>query len=136
MIFVKKVITSAHSKSSNSSGFNPILQKFYKICEIIASKTVCRIFLIFCRSSFINNFMVKNSFSEPKNQNQKISRYQFIFLKNLHIVLEVLFVQINWKLFFESFFFQGLGAFFTTATRLIWELFFSQKNNFIIFFQG
>ena len=47
-IFVKKVTTSAHSKGSNSSGFNPILQKLYKmICEIIVSKTVEGIFLIF-----------------------------------------------------------------------------------------
>ena len=62
-------MTSAHSKSSNSLGFHPILQKFYKmICEIIVSKTMCGIFLIFYRSSFINNFMVKNGFSELKNQ--------------------------------------------------------------------
>ena len=27
-IFIKKVITSAYSKSSKSAGFNPILQKF------------------------------------------------------------------------------------------------------------
>ena len=60
------------------------------ICEIIVSKTVCGIFLIFCRSSFINNFMVKNSFSEPKNQQKlnisrpiyfkKISAYRFLGL--------------------------------------------------------
>ena len=66
---LKKVKTSVHSKSPNSSGFDPILQKFYKmICEIIVSKTVRGIFLIFCQSSFINNFMVKSSFSELKNQ--------------------------------------------------------------------
>ena len=33
-IFVKKIIITAHSKSSNSSRFNPIMQKFYEtICE-------------------------------------------------------------------------------------------------------
>ena len=48
MISVKKVITSAYSKSSNFSGFNPILQKFYEmICEIIVSKSMCGIFLFF-----------------------------------------------------------------------------------------
>ena len=75
-ILLKKVITSAHSKSSNSSGFNAILDKFYEmICEIIVSKTVYVIFLIFCRSSFINNFMEKNNFSEPKNHGKlNISR--------------------------------------------------------------
>ena len=52
-------------KGSNSSGFHPILQKFYEmICEIIVFKTVGRIFLIFCRSSFINNFIEKSNFSE------------------------------------------------------------------------
>ena len=75
-IFVKKVIACAHSKSSNSPGFNPILQKFCKmICEITGSKMVGGIFLVFCQSSFINNFMVKNSFSEPKHQRKlNISR--------------------------------------------------------------
>ena len=64
---LKKVITSAYSKSSNSSGFNPILQKFYEmVCEIIVFKIVCGIFLFFCQLSFINNFM-KNNFSEPQN---------------------------------------------------------------------
>ena len=43
------------------------------ICEIIVSKTMRGIFLIFCQSSFINNFMVKNNFSEPKNH-RKFSR--------------------------------------------------------------
>ena len=70
------MITSAYSKSSNSSGFNSILQKFYEIiCEIIVSKMVCRIFLIFFRSSFINNFILKNNFSKPYNhRNLNISR--------------------------------------------------------------
>ena len=73
---LKKVITNVLSKSSNSSGFSPILQRFYKmICEIIFSKTVCGIFLIFCRSSFVNNFMVKNNFLEAKNHRKlNISR--------------------------------------------------------------
>ena len=35
------------------------------IFEIIFSKTECRIFLIFCYSHFINNFVVKNIFLEP-----------------------------------------------------------------------
>ena len=37
-IFNKKVITSAYSKSSYFSGFNPILLEFYEmICETIVS---------------------------------------------------------------------------------------------------
>ena len=73
------MITSAYSKSSNSSGFNPILQKFYEmICQII----VCGIFLIFCRSSFINNFMVKNNFSVLKNHRKLNISRPIYFLKN------------------------------------------------------
>ena len=35
----------------------------------------------------------------------------------------------------EKFFFQGLGAFFTTAKPLFGSHFFPQKNNFILFFK-
>ena len=35
------------------------------ICEVIVYKTVGGIFLIFCQSSFITNFIVKNHFLEP-----------------------------------------------------------------------
>ena len=75
------MITSAHPKSSNSSEFNPILPKFYEmICEIIVSKTLCGNFLIFCWSSFINDFMMKNNFSEPKNH-QKLNISRPIYFK-------------------------------------------------------
>ena len=51
----KKVITNACSKSSNYTGFNLILPKFYEmICEIIVPKIKCGIFLLFCWSSLIN----------------------------------------------------------------------------------
>ena len=117
------MITSAHS-----SGFNPILQKFYEmICEIIVSKTVCGIFLIFCRSSFINNFFVKNNFSEPKNQRKlknsrpiyflKISTHRFVGLICTN-KLEGLFFFLKKKIF------QGLGAFSTTAKPLFLASFF------------
>ena len=75
------MITSAHSITTNSLGFNSILQTFYeKILEVIVSKMVSRIFSIFSRSSFINNFMAKNNFSVSKNH-QKISR-PICFLKS------------------------------------------------------
>ena len=131
-IFVKKMKTSAHSKSSNSSGFNPILQKFYNmICEITASKTVCGIFLIFSRSSFIYNFMMKNSFQEPKNRRKlnisrpiyfkKISAHHFAGLTCTNKLEGIFF-------FVDKIFFQGLGPFSTTATRLIWASFFCTKK--------
>ena len=99
-------------KSPNSSGFHPILQKVYEmICETIFSKTVCGIFF-FCRSSFINNFMVKKSFSEPKNH-RKLNTSRPIYFKEFpHTVLSVLSVQISWKDFFrKKFFFKDLELF-------------------------
>ena len=131
------MITNAYSKSSNSSGFIPILQKFYKmICEIIVSKTVCGIFLIFCQSSFINNFMVKNSFSEPKNQ-RKLNISRPIYLKKIsaHRFVGLICTNKLKGIFFRNFFFQGLRAFFTTTTQLIWRHFF-QKKQFYTFFKG
>ena len=130
------MITSAHSKSFNSPGFNPIMPKFYQIiCEIIVTKTVCVTFLIFCRSSFISNFLVKNSFSETKNQ-RKLNISRPIYFEIIqHNNLQVLSVQITWKdFFFEIFFLQGVGAFFTTATPLIWASFFSTffKGDYLI----
>ena len=124
-------MTSAHSKSSSSSGFNSILQKFYEmIYEIIVSKTVCGIFLIFSRSSFINNFMLKNNFSEPK-KHRKLNISKPIYFKKVSVHR---FVDLSCKnkseelFFFKKFFFQGLGAFFTNAKPLIWASFFSTKN--------
>ena len=59
-------IRRCYCKSYNSFGFNPILQKSCEmICEIIFSKTVRGIFCIFCRSRFINSFVVKNIFLKP-----------------------------------------------------------------------
>ena len=53
---LKKLRTSASSKSSNSPQLNTILQKFHEmISEKIFSNTVCQIFTIFCRSRFINS---------------------------------------------------------------------------------
>ena len=131
------MITSAHSKSSNSSGFNPILQKFYKmICNIIISETVCGIFLILSWSSFINNFMVKNSCSESKNQ-RKLNISRPIYLKKIsaHRFVGPICTNKLKGIFFRNFFFQGLRAFFTTATQLIWRHFF-QKKQFYTFFKG
>ena len=123
------MITSAHSESSNSSGFNPILQKFYKmICEIIVSKTICGIFLIFCRSFFINNFMMKNSFSEPKNQWKLKCLEIHLYLKKFRTPFcRSYLYKLAGRIFFRKYSFRGLPDFFTTAARLIWASFFHQK---------
>ena len=130
------MITSAHSKNFNSSGFNPTLQKFDKtvLCDNCLQNLV-RNFPDFCRSSLINNFAVKNSFSKPKNQ-QMLSILRIDYFKKISAHLFIVLICTN-KLegiFFQKFFFQGLGVFFTTATRLIWASFFSTQR--IFFFQG
>ena len=104
------MITSAHFKSSNSPGFNPILQKFYKmICEIIVSKTICGIFLIFCRSFFINNFMVKNSFSEPKNERKLKYLEIHVYLKKFRTPFcRSYLYKLAGRIFFRKNSFRGL----------------------------
>ena len=124
---LRKVITSAHSKSPDSSGFNSILQKYYEvICEITVSKTVGGIFLIFWLSSFINNFMVKNNSSEAKNQRKLNISRSIYFLKNSTYRFVGLICTNKLKeLFFQKKpFFEELGSFFTTAKSLIWKSFF------------
>ena len=82
--------------------------------------------------------MVKNSFSEPKNQ-QKLNISRTIYLKKnpAHRLVGLICAhKLKGFIFFEKTIFQGLGAFFTTATRLIWRHFFPQKSNFILFFKG
>ena len=134
-IFFQKVITSAHSKSSNSSGFNPILQKFYEIIrEIIVSKILCGIFLIFCLSSFISNFIVKNNFWEPQNHwnlnisitiyLKKISAHGFEDYTRTNKLEEFFF----FFFFFKKVVFQRLGAFLATTKPLVWASFFSTKK--------
>ena len=87
------------------------------------------IFLIFCRSSFINNFMVKNNFSEPKNK-QKLNISRPVYFKNIsaHHFVGLICTNKLERIFLEKDFFQGLGAFFPTAKPLIWTSFFSTKN--------
>ena len=63
-IYFEKLITSAYSKSFNSSRFNPISQKFHEIIwEIIVFKTVCGMF--FYRLRFVDNFTEKNRNIRP-----------------------------------------------------------------------
>ena len=70
------MITRVPSKSSKSSGFNLILQKFYKmICEIIVSKLWVEFSWFFVDRVLLIILWWKNSFSELKNlQMLNISR--------------------------------------------------------------
>ena len=107
------------------------------ICEIIVSKAVCGIFLIFCRLSFTNNYLAKNNFSELKNQRKTNISRPIYFLKNsAHRFVCFICTNKLEELFFRKYCFQGLGAFFMTAKPLIYVSFFSSKNLFHTFFQG
>ena len=131
-------MTSAHSKSSNSSGFNPILKKFYKmICKIIVSKTVGRIFLIFCRSISINNSMLKNSFSEPNNQ-RKLNISRPICFKKTSAHRFVDLICTNWLegFFFRKIFFSMTWSFFHDFNTTNLGVFFLGKKIILHFFQG
>ena len=94
-----------------------------------------RNFLDFLSIEFFNDFMVKNNFSEPKNH-QKLNISRPISIKKNFAHRFVGLICTNKPeesfFFFENFFFQGPGAFFTTAKPLFWALFF----NFILLFKG
>ena len=130
---------SAHSMSSNSSGFNPILQKFHEmICQIIVSKTVRGIFFIFCRSSFINNFMVKNHFSQPKNH-RKLNISRPIYFKKIsaHRFVDLTCTNKLEEFIFQKFFLSRTWSFFHDwKTTDLGVIFFHKKTNFILFFKG
>ena len=132
------MITSAYSKSSNSSRFIPILQKFCEmICEIIVYKTVFGISLIYCWSSFINNFIMKNQFSEPWNhQNLNILRPIYVKKKkNSRIILKIISTQISWMNFFSrKFFISKTWSFFHDWKTTDLDLIFFHKKIILQFF--
>ena len=132
-------MTSVYFKSSNSLGFNPILQKFYEIiCEIIFSKTVCGIFLIFCRSRFINNFFMKNKFSEPYKSPKVKHLEAHLFLKNFRIRFCRSNLHRSYKLegfFFSKIFFFFQISFFRTPKTSHLDVKFLLKKCFTLFFK-
>ena len=119
-------------RSSNSLRFNSILQKFYEmICEILISRTMCGIFLIFVVrvllmvSFWRANFGTIATFSDP-----------FIFKKFRQTVLKILSAQNKLeKLLFKIFFFKDLEQFLRMQNHLFGRHFSVQKINFIPFFK-
>ena len=73
--------------------------------------------------------MVKNNFLEPK-YHQKLIISRSIYFKKISAqrIVDLICTNKLGKFFFKNFFFQELGAFFTTAKPLIWASFFSTKN--------
>lgn len=129
------MITSAYAKNSNSLGFNPIYQK---ICEtllkITFSNTVCRIFLIFCRLCFINNFIIKNNFSEPQNHSElNISRTIYFTKISAHCIEGLICANKLKYFFFKNFFFNDLQHFSRLQNTHLGVIFLAQKINSILF---
>ena len=131
------MITSAYSKSSNSSGCNSILQKFYEmICEIIVYKTVRRIFLIFCQSSFITNFIVKNHFSEHWNHRNLNNSRPIYFKKfSAHHFEDSICTNKLEEFFFRKKVFARTWSFFHDCKTADLSLIFFHKKLILYFFQ-
>ena len=80
--------------------------------------------MVFCRSCFINNFTVKNSFLDPKTQ-RKLNILRPVYFKKIsaHRFVGLICTNKLEEFFFQKNLFQGLGAF-------------STKKNVILFFKG
>ena len=136
MNLFKTLITSAYSKSSNSAGLNPVLLKFHeKICEIIVSKTWYGVFLIFCCSCFVNNFIVKNKFSKRNiTKSSNILRSIYFLKISSHHFENFIYTKSAGGIFLSKRFFQVLGAFSTNANPLILASLFRTKKIIFHFF--
>lgn len=100
--FLKNLSTRAYAKSCNSLEFYPIFAEIFRddLLDTCLQDGVQN-FLDFCRSCFINNFIVKSKFrNRRKNQKIKISWDPFIFKKFAHTALKILSAQISLKHFF------------------------------------
>ena len=100
---------------------------------------MCEIFSIFCRSSFIKNFIMKILillfFGALKSRKLKYLETH-LFKKNFaHRFEDHICTNKLEEFFCRKCFFQRLAAFFTTAKPLIWASFFPTKNQFHTFFQ-
>lgn len=127
--FFGKLTTNAYSKSSSCSGFNTILQRFH---DIIVSKPVGGIFLIICRSRFINNLLWWMFQDRKISKNFNISRSIYFKKISAHR-FEDLVCANKLERFFFFFNFQGPGAFFTTPKPLIGRHIFAEKINLYFF---
>ena len=98
------------------------------IREIIDPKTLREIFLIFCRSSFINNFIVKNYFLGPLNHRNLNFNEVNNEANPAHRFEDHIYKNKVEGIFFRKNFFQRLVAFLAAAKPLNWTTFFSAKN--------
>ena len=123
-------------KPSNSSAFNPILQKFYEtICEIIVSETVCEIFLISCQSSLLIIYCDEEFFGTLKLPKLKYIE-TYLLKKNPANLFEYHICTNRLEgFFFKKTFFKDLERFSRLQNHWFGPNFFPQKINFILFFK-
>ena len=98
---------------------------------------MCGIFLILCWSSFINNFMLKNSFSEPKYQ-RKLNISRPIYFKKIsahHLVGLICASNPEGFFFWKKFFSRTCSFFHDCNTTNMGVIFFPQKKIVLYFFQ-
>ena len=120
-----------------------MLQKFCNmICEIIFSRVVCGMFLIFLLFTFDKNFVARNNFLELQNSKNLIIRKPIYFLKIYAHRFEDLICTNKLKGLFSRIFFSMSWNVFhdckiTHSYRFFCFVFvfFAQKNNFILFFK-
>ena len=96
-----------------------------------------RDFLDFCRSSFVNNFIVKNHFSGPYNhRNLNISRPIYLTTISAHRFEDDICTNKLEEFFFRKMFFSRTWSFFhDNKTTVLSLTFFPQKIGFIRFFK-
>ena len=136
IVNMKKVITSAYSKSSNSSGLILSCRNFTtwfvrqlspKRCTEFSWSFVDQVFLI---------ILLQRAIFRNLKITQTLKYLETHLFKKISAQCFEDHIQISWKkFFFEKNFFQGLGAFFVIAKPLIWASFFSTQNLFYNFFQ-
>ena len=131
-MFVKKLIASAYANSSNSLGFNPILQIdddlwFMRWFVQYLSPKWCPGFSWFFKVwVLLLTFWWKANFRTIKSPKVKISLDPCTFKNFLHTVLKILPAQINWK---HSKFFSKTWSFFHKCnTTNLGVIFFCTKN--------
>ena len=115
--------------------FNPILHKFYVIiCEIIVSKTVCGIFLTFCRSNFIDNFIVINNFWNLKiNPNLNILKPIYLKENSVHRFEDHICTNKLEELFYVKNFFSRTWSFFRDCKSTDLDFTFFHKKIILYF---
>ena len=83
------------------------------ILQIIVFKTVCRICLTFCRSSFIDNFIVKNNFFGTLKKSKVKNLETHLLKKNpAHRFEDDICTNKLKEIFFRKNFFSGTWSFF------------------------